>query len=52
MSLNLGTILLILALICFVAAAIGWSYRKVNLLAAGLALLVLGQLLGAGLRIG
>ena len=45
---NIGTILLILALICFVAAAVGWSYRKINLLGAGLALLVLGQLLGAG----
>jgi hypothetical protein len=43
---SLTTILLIVALICFVAAAVGWSYRKVNLLGAGLALLVLAQILG------
>jgi hypothetical protein len=38
------TILLIVACICFVAAAIGISAR-VNLVAAGLALVVLAQLL-------
>jgi len=38
------TILLIVACICFVAAAIGISSR-VNLVAAGLALVVLAQLL-------
>jgi len=43
---SLATILLILALVCFVAAAVGWSYRKVNLLATGLALFVLAQLIG------
>ena len=48
---NLATILLILALICFIAAAVGWSYRKLNLLAAGLALLVLGQLFGGALHL-
>lgn len=43
---SLTTLFLILALICFAAAAIGWSYRKVNLIGAGLALLVLGMLIG------
>ena len=45
---NIGTLILILALVCFVAAAVGWGYRKYNLIGAGLALLVLGQLLGGG----
>jgi hypothetical protein len=44
---SLTTLLLILALICFIGAAVGWSYRKVNLIGAGLALLVLGMLLGS-----
>jgi hypothetical protein len=33
----LPTILLILALVCFVIAAIGLTFRRVNLIAAGLA---------------
>ena len=38
---TLSTILLILAFIAFVAAAVGWGYKKTNLLAIGLALWVL-----------
>ncbi len=38
MSLNLSVLLVILALVAFVLAAIGWSYRKTDLIAVGLAL--------------
>jgi uncharacterized Tic20 family protein len=38
MSLNLSVLLVILALVAFVLAAIGWTYRKVDLIAIGLAL--------------
>ena len=38
---TLSSILLILAFIAFVAAAVGWGYKKTNLLAIGLALWVL-----------
>lgn len=41
---TLSTILLILAFIAFVLAAIGWGYKKTNLLAIGLALWVLSLL--------
>jgi hypothetical protein len=41
---SLSTILLILAFIAFVLAAVGWTYRKTNLLAVGLALWVLSLL--------
>jgi hypothetical protein len=34
----MSTILVLLALIAFVLAAIGWSYRKTDLIAIGLAL--------------
>ena len=34
----MSTILVILAFIAFVLAAIGWTYRKTDLLAIGLAL--------------
>ena len=44
-GMSLSTILLILAFIAFVLAAIGWSYRKTNLLAIGLALWVLSMLI-------
>lgn len=37
---TLPTILLLLALVCFVVAAIGMTFRRVNLIAAGLALCV------------
>jgi hypothetical protein len=43
----LNTILLILAFVAFVAAAAGWSYKKTNLIAIGLALWVLTSLLPA-----
>jgi membrane-bound ClpP family serine protease len=36
--LNLATILLILAFVAFVLAAIGWKYKKIGLIAVGLAL--------------
>ena len=42
---SLSTILLILAFIAFVLAAIGWGYRKTNLLGVGLALWVLSMLI-------
>lgn len=42
---SLSTILLILAFIAFVLAAIGWGYRKTNLLGIGLALWVLSILI-------
>ena len=42
---SLSTILLILAFIAFVLAAIGWGYKKTNLLAIGLALWVLSILI-------
>jgi hypothetical protein len=43
---SLSTILLILAFIAFVLAAIGWSYRKTNLIAVGLGLWTLSILIG------
>lgn len=42
---TLSTLLLILAFIAFVLAAVGWGYKKTNLLAAGLALWVLSILI-------
>ena len=42
---SLSTILLILAFIAFVLAAIGWGYKKTNLLGLGLALWVLSILI-------
>ena len=42
---TLSTILLILAFIAFVLAAVGWGYKKTNLLAIGLALWVLSILI-------
>jgi hypothetical protein len=42
---SVSTILLILAFIAFVLAAIGWGYRKTNLLGIGLALWVLSILI-------
>ncbi len=43
---SLSTILLILAFVAFVLAALGWGYKKTNLLAVGLALWVLSGLIG------
>jgi hypothetical protein len=42
---SVSTILLILAFITFVLAAIGWGYKKTNLLGIGLALWVLSILI-------
>lgn len=44
---TVGTILLILALICFVLAAIGFAVRRINLTAAGLAFAVASVLAGS-----
>ncbi len=44
LSMSLSTIILILAFIAFVLAAVGFGFRKTNLLAAGLALWVLSLL--------
>jgi hypothetical protein len=38
MSLSIGLLLVILALIAFILAAIGWTWRKTDLIAVGLAL--------------
>ena len=38
MNLTLSVILVILAVVAFALAAIGWSYRKTDLIAIGLAL--------------
>ena len=45
----LPTILLILALACFVVAAIGLTFRRINLIAAGLAFAVASVLAGSDL---
>jgi hypothetical protein len=42
---SLSTILLILAFIAFVLAAIGWGYKKTNLLGIGLSLWTLSILI-------
>ncbi|HLZ94086.1 MAG TPA: hypothetical protein VKT20_01990 [Candidatus Dormibacteraeota bacterium] len=42
----MSTILVILALIAFVLAAAGWSYKKTDLIAIGLALWSLSELIG------
>ena len=46
---SLSTLLLIIALIVFVVAAIGITYKKTDLIAVGLALWVLSELVGGGL---
>jgi hypothetical protein len=45
----LPTILLIIALACFVVAAIGFTFRRINFIAAGLAFAVASVLAGSGL---
>ena len=42
---SIGVVLVILAFVAFVLAAIGWTYRKTDLLAIGLALLSLSILI-------
>ena len=44
MSLNVGQVLVVLALITFVIAALGWTYRRIDLVAIGLALWSLASL--------
>lgn len=46
MTFGLSTVLIILALIAFVLAAIGFSYRKTDLIAVGLALWSVSILIG------
>jgi hypothetical protein len=43
---SLSTILLIIAFIAFVLAAVGWGYKKVDLIAIGLAAWVLSIFIG------
>jgi hypothetical protein len=49
MNLSLNTILLVLAVIAFVLAAIGFSWRKAEWISIGLALWSLHEVLGHGL---
>ena len=46
---SLNELLLIIALVVFVVAAIGWSWKKVDLIAIGLALWVLSLLIASGI---
>lgn len=43
---SISTVLLIIAFIAFVLAAIGWGYKKVDLIAIGLAAWVLSIFIG------
>ena len=43
---SLSTVLLIIAFIAFVLAAIGWGFKKVDLIAIGLAAWVLSAFIG------
>jgi hypothetical protein len=45
----LPTLLLVIALICFVVAAIGFTFRRINFIAAGLAFAVASVLAGSNL---
>ena len=44
---SISTILIIIAFIAFVLAAIGWGYKKVDLIAIGLAAWVLSTFIGS-----
>jgi hypothetical protein len=46
MNLSIGVILIVLALVAFVLAAIGWTWRKTDLIAVGLALFTLSLVIG------
>jgi len=48
MNLSLNSLLLVLALVAFVLAVIGFTWRKTDLIAIGLALWSLHDLLGHG----
>jgi hypothetical protein len=43
---SISTLLVILALIAFAVAAVGWKYKKLDLIAIGLALWSLAELIG------
>ena len=43
---SLSTLLLIVAFIAFVLAAVGWAFKKVDLIAIGLAVWVLSTFIG------
>ena len=43
---SLSTLLILVALVLFILAAIGWSFRKTDLIAAGLALWALADIVG------
>jgi hypothetical protein len=43
---SLSTVLLLLALVAFVLAAVGWSFKKIDLIAIGLGLWALSELIG------
>ena len=45
----LPTILLLIALACFVVAAVGFTFRRINFIAAGLAFAVASVLAGSDL---
>jgi len=45
---SLSELLLIIALIVLILAAIGWSYKKTNLISIGLAIWVLADLIQRG----
>ena len=49
MDLTLPTILLIIALVCFVLGAIGFAVRRLNLIALGLAFATASVLAGSDL---
>ena len=48
---SFSTLLLVIALIVFVVAAIGWTYKKTDLIAVGLALYLLSLLVEIGLHL-
>jgi hypothetical protein len=48
---SLSTLLQIVALVVFVLAAVGWSFRKTDLIAVGLALWSLSELIGHSLTL-
>jgi hypothetical protein len=46
---ELPTLLLVIALVCFLIAAVGFSVRRINLMALGLAFATASVLAGSGL---
>ncbi|HET9411223.1 MAG TPA: hypothetical protein VFO75_04990, partial [Candidatus Dormibacteraeota bacterium] len=43
---SISTVLIVLALVAFVLAAAGWKYKKTDLIAIGLALWSLAEVIG------